>query len=154
MFHHVFYATVLQFVIYFPHFVFWRCSRFKLFRVYVIRDTLCSFFFCLCEKAHAADLSLVKPLLSKMKVWSVPKWLTGYTNGWGFAIFLSGWYTNGHININLIFSPFRYFQTGFIISGTFLIFTRQERGKKQTAAWDRKRWKVLQRHSSFPGNGQ
>lgn len=44
-----------------------------------------------------------------------------------FYHFLSGWYTNGHININLIFSPFRYFQTGFIISGAFLIFTRQER---------------------------
>lgn len=45
-----------------------------------------------------------------------------------FCHFLSGWYTNGHININSIFSLFCYFQTGFIISGTFLIFTRQEWG--------------------------
>lgn len=121
---------------------------------------LCKEFFCFWWKAPAVDLSLVNYLLSEMKVWSVPNWLTG-VHQWlfGFAIFLSGWYLNGHININSIFSPFCYFQTGFIISETFLIFffffyrTRTGRKKRETAEWDRKRWKGL-RNRSFPGNGR
>lgn len=128
MIYHVCYVTVLQYVIYFPHFVFWRCLTLYVFWVCVIWDTPHALFYRLCYKANLAEISLMKPLLFEMKVWSLPKWLARCTNGWDFAIFLSGWYTNGHININSIFSPFRYFQTCFIISGTFLIFTRQEWG--------------------------